>query len=243
MNNNRNDEAALLGVFQKTGFISFGAEGKPLEYGLKSEHVRECYKGKQMGIIAPREGKTVDAYFEKAHKWISDGEKYVDKWRYAGSQEKKRGFGTSDFSKRDEFSHTVRTLQWREQLAHEAKWTREAIAFFNEAAEQTGGLAAATGSPRGGEAQPALYDLVHEKPPDRTAPACSKVHRDTHNRTMLSHDRALGGALTTSRLHFPAPGGDLAKPEFARRPLVRGTFYRRCNVTFPPDCDAAGGAA
>jgi hypothetical protein len=44
---------------------------------------------------------------------------------------------------------------------------------------------------------------------------------------MLTRERALGGALTTSRLHFPPPGGELAKPEFARRPLVRGTFYRR----------------
>lgn len=44
--------------------------------------------------------------------------RYVDKWRYLESgQEKKKGFLTSDFSKRDEFSNTVRTLQWREQLA------------------------------------------------------------------------------------------------------------------------------
>lgn len=43
---------------------------------------------------------------------------YVDKWRYLESgQEKKKGFLTSDFSKRDEFSNTTRTLQWREQLA------------------------------------------------------------------------------------------------------------------------------
>jgi len=47
-----------------------------------------------------------------------EGEPYVDKWRYVDSQqEKKRGFGTGDYSKRDEFSNTVRTLQWREQLA------------------------------------------------------------------------------------------------------------------------------
>jgi hypothetical protein len=37
-------------------------------------------------------------------------------------QEKKKGFGTSDFSKRDEFSNTVRTLQWREQLAVSRQW-------------------------------------------------------------------------------------------------------------------------
>ena len=41
----------------------------------------------------------------------------MDKWRSIETQkEKKKGFGTSDFSKRDEFSNTTRTLQWREQL-------------------------------------------------------------------------------------------------------------------------------
>jgi hypothetical protein len=46
------------------------------------------------------------------------GDRYVDKWRYVDSgQEKKKGFLSSDFSKRDEFSNTVRTVQWREQLS------------------------------------------------------------------------------------------------------------------------------
>ena len=41
----------------------------------------------------------------------------MDKWRYLESgQERKKGFLTSDWAKRDEFSNTVRTLQWREQL-------------------------------------------------------------------------------------------------------------------------------
>lgn len=49
--------------------------------------------------------------------------RYVDKWRYLESgQEKKKGFLTSDFSKRDEFSNTVRTLQWREQLSVSPSW-------------------------------------------------------------------------------------------------------------------------
>ncbi len=48
---------------------------------------------------------------------VRQGDKFVDRWRYKEMQsEKKKGFLTSDFSKRDEFSHTVRTQQWREQL-------------------------------------------------------------------------------------------------------------------------------
>jgi hypothetical protein len=46
------------------------------------------------------------------------GDTYVDKWAYRETQgeTKKKGFLTSDFSKRDEFSNTTRTGQWREQL-------------------------------------------------------------------------------------------------------------------------------
>ena len=45
------------------------------------------------------------------------GDKFTDRIRYKELQpEKKKGFLTSDFSKRDEFSNTVRTAQYRELL-------------------------------------------------------------------------------------------------------------------------------
>jgi hypothetical protein len=43
-----------------------------------------------------------------------------------------------------------------------------------------------------------LYDLIFEKA-DPTAAACSSTHRDTKNHTMLSHERNLGGQLTTNK--------------------------------------------
>jgi hypothetical protein len=43
--------------------------------------------------------------------------------------------------------------------------------------------------------------------------------------------------MTTQRLAY-APPEAFAKPEFARKPLIRDTFYRRSNVVFPPGCDA-----
>lgn len=85
--------------------------------------------------------------------------------------------------------------------------------------------------------------MVYEAAPPKSAPACSKTRRDTRNPTQLRRERAAGGLLTTAALHFAPPGGALGKPEFARRPLVRTTFYRRTNVAFPADCDAAGGGA
>jgi hypothetical protein len=78
---------------------------------------------------------------------------------------------------------------------------------------------------------------VFEKALPKTAPAASKVHRDTKNRTMLSRERDYNGQLTTSRLHFQPPT-EFDKPEFARKPLIRDTFYRKTNIIFPPGCDS-----
>jgi hypothetical protein len=50
-----------------------------------------------------------------------------------------------------------------------------------------------------------LYDLVFEKE-DPGFKGASKTHRDTRNRTMLSHDRHLGAALTTHNLTFQVSG-------------------------------------
>jgi hypothetical protein len=44
---------------------------KPLGYAGKPE-VPERWKGKQMATAAPKEGKTLDAYFEKKYNWIAD---------------------------------------------------------------------------------------------------------------------------------------------------------------------------
>jgi hypothetical protein len=43
--------------------------------------------------------------------------------------------------------------------------------------------------------------------------------------------------LHLCRLAFTAPSS-FAKPEFARKPLIRDSFFRKTNVVFPPGCDA-----
>ena len=48
------------------------------------------------------------------------GDVFIDRTRYMDSQkEKKKGFLTGDFHRRDEFANTVRTEQYREQLKSE----------------------------------------------------------------------------------------------------------------------------
>lgn len=54
----------------------------------------------------------------------------------------------------------MRTLQWREQLSHEAKWTSQAISFFNEAAQQMEGVEAGALSPRKEQEEPVSFLLL-----------------------------------------------------------------------------------
>jgi hypothetical protein len=69
------------------------------------------------------------------------------------------------------------------QPQHEAKWTEQAINFFNDAAAQTGGGCSAATAAAGQQQQQhqtdgaLLFDSIFEKAPDHRAPACSKVHR------------------------------------------------------------------
>ncbi len=61
-------------------------------------------------------GKQYSHVFSPRHD-VLQGDKYVDRELYKEKQpEKKKGFLTSDYVKRDEFSNTIRTEQWREQL-------------------------------------------------------------------------------------------------------------------------------
>lgn len=85
-----------------------------------------------------------------------------------------------------------------------------------------------------------LYDLVFEKE-DPQFSGSSKTHRDTKNRTMLTKDRAVGPNMTTHLLAF-APPVDFIKPEHARKPLIRDSFYRKTNILFPEGCAASTGA-
>uniref|UniRef100_A0A7S0YM86 Flagellar associated protein n=1 Tax=Polytomella parva TaxID=51329 RepID=A0A7S0YM86_9CHLO len=239
MNNNKLDEAALLagcrGVFSKASYITMGSKEKPEEY-IKKIPPRSVYTGKHFATIPGKDGFTNEVYFEKKHNWISDGDKYIDKLRYKDSgQEKKKGFLTSDFSKRDEFSNVIRTEQWREQLSQESNFASKALESFASNA----GLDTFQQATKKEEPELLLYDLVFEKE-DPNFTGASKTHRDTKNRTQLTKDRNLGSMSTTTALTYTAPT-EHTKPDYARKPIVRDTFFRRENVLFPGGCAADPG--
>jgi hypothetical protein len=63
--------------------------------------------------------------------------------------------------------------------------------------------------------------------------------RDTKNPTWHTKERRFGDMATTMLLAHGPPDADcFSKPQFASKPIIRDTFYRRTNVQFPDKCAA-----
>ncbi|KAL3141719.1 hypothetical protein ABBQ32_004402 [Trebouxia sp. C0010 RCD-2024] len=238
MNNNKLDEASLLaggkGVFAKTSYITIGTKDQPEKFSAKAPD-RDGFKGKQFKTSPPKLGRTPDTYFEKKHPWVSEGAKYTDRLKYQETQPThKKGFLTSDFSRRDEFSMTFRTEQYRTLLKQEDKFAKKALQLLGTAARD-GTLANMTSS-----LTPApdrnkgkfLFDLVYDKEADDNKEATFKLARDTKNPTAFEKERHLGTYRTTQSMAF-APPPEFHKPEYARKPIVQDTFYRRTTAFAP----------
>mmetsp|Transcript_1939 Transcript_1939/g.6780 ORF Transcript_1939/g.6780 Transcript_1939/m.6780 type:complete len:239 (+) Transcript_1939:151-867(+) len=232
MNNNSSAERALLagcnGVFSTTSYVTLGTKDAPLSYGQK-EMDRSCYNGKQIMTNPPKMGKTVDVYFQKEHPWISDKSNFEDRLMYSQLQkEKKKGFLSGDFKRRDEYTAVFRVNQYREQLAQEASWNKKALQV--RAGEREAAPEAVLKDEAEAAKEPVfLYDLVFEKDvPDANG---SKQARDTKNPALLSKERDFGTYKTMSQLvGYGIDEAEHAKPEFARTPIVQSTFYRRTNI-------------
>lgn len=232
MNNNLTTERALLagchGVFDRTSYITVGTKVDPLPYGEKAGQ-RANFKGKQMMTQPSKQGDTTDVYFDKKHHWVSDGDEYVDRLKYRETQkEKRKGFLSGDFKRRDEYSMVFRTEQYREQLKGEDKLAKQTLDKMEEEEEEEVMMEAAP--------KQYLYDLVYEKE-DNNKTGASKIARDTKNKTHLSYERDFGSYRTTSMLTH-APPEEFNKPTYARKPVVRDTFYRKTNIFFPSDAAA-----
>lgn len=71
-----------------------------------------------MGTVPAKLGRLPKTYFEKELKLLFQDLPYVDRLMYAQLQPEKpaKGFHTSDYSRRDEFTMTFRTDQYRDLL-------------------------------------------------------------------------------------------------------------------------------
>jgi len=236
MNNNLTTERAVRDVFSTASYVTLGDKDKPLPYGLMQKE-RSCYYTKQFLTNPPKMGimgsKLPDVYLERKHMWVSEGDTYKDKIWYKDQQkEKKKGFLTGDFKRRDEFSLNFTTEQYREQLVSENKFNKDRLSTLQA---QSDAYKAKKGTEDVVVAKPAapLYDLVYDG--DEPYPTAVKnsmsAGRDTQNPTQLTWGREYGKMTTSSmEIGYGVDAEPHDKPQFARVPIVRSTFYRRKNI-------------
>lgn len=222
-------------------------QAKPLPYPVK-HHVRSSFTGRQMITNPPKEGllgsKHPDVYLDKQHAWLSEGVPYVDRLKYAEVQsEKKAGFGTSDFSRRDEFSMDFRTEQYREALKsenrHASEATKKAYLEMRAAMEAAGHALDADGAGAGAKARrddrrrrPTLFDAVFDDGDVATAVPNSMISgRPSKNPTQTSWERDYGRTKTSAmECGYGVKDAPHGKPQFARMPVLDATVYRPCAI-------------
>ncbi|EFJ04888.1 hypothetical protein SELMODRAFT_431994 [Selaginella moellendorffii] len=240
MNNNLLTERAIRDVFEVTSYITFGSEDAPLQYGLKAP-LRSAITGKHMVTNPAKKGKTVDVYFQKEHPWVSDGDPYKDRMGYRELQpEKYKGFLSSDFTKRDEFSNTMRTNQYREMLEVDNKHSKKTLAAMTEQIAELADGKEEKRVPTRFEGPKYLYDIG--KPGLAVTPHCSKCHHQTYYcqhraaycTNNLDIEKQKGGYQTASdEIGRHANSFGYTKPQFAHKPIIEDTFYRQKNIFFP----------
>ncbi|KAK9905664.1 hypothetical protein WJX75_004135 [Coccomyxa subellipsoidea] len=226
MNNNKVDEPALLahckGVFSKSGYINVGTQENPLPYKVPAAE-NDDTKAKPIYTQPPKSGRTPEVYFEKQHLFVSKDLPYVDRIRYAETQPEKlgKGFLTSDYSKRDEFTSTFRTEQYRSLLKQEEKHARKALQnrTADNSAEETDVVPPA-------RKEVFQFDLVFFDDLKLATSKSSKLKKDTCNPTVLSRDRQFGTYKTACQLSYIAPQA-VQPPQHGHRPVIESTFYRK----------------
>ena len=120
MNNNLMTERAHLGVFSTASYLTIGDP-----YAKKSLEDSRL-KGKQFNADFPKGGiagaRPNNSMFDREHKWLFRGEKYIDRTSYLTTQpadQRKKGFYSSDAHRRDEFTLDIETQKWRERIGTE----------------------------------------------------------------------------------------------------------------------------
>jgi len=246
MNHNLTTERSHLGVFSTTSYITINDQ-----YGKKADQDPRL-KGKQFTADFPKGGiagaRPSNSLFDREHKWLYGGEKYIDRTMYLKTQppaDRKKGFYSSDASRRDEFTLDIETQKWRERISTEMMFAerfakRREEELTDEERAEFERLAAKLGEKRWTHGPDFLFDLGKEAT-GGTTPYEMKDARDTwyskHRvKTLDGGQRNTGGVALSSH----AVGDNLkgynewTKPEFARQPIIRDSFFRSTGVLRGP---------
>eukprot|EP01050_Picozoa_sp_SAG11_P014429 SAG11_NODE_1778_length_4265_cov_1.686750_1_plen_177_part_00 len=122
---------SIIGTFGVPSYNSIGDEY------MKKIQPDPRYKGRQFQTMPPKKGtagaRTQNTLFEEKFLRIFENEKYTQQRRYNVNFDDPKnaivnpnGFLSTDNAKRDEFSNTVRTNQWRESLRVRVRHTAKA---------------------------------------------------------------------------------------------------------------------
>lgn len=249
MNNGMSTERAIRGLFQGSSYITindkYGEKPKP-----DSRHI-----GKQFSHEVPHQGmsgaRANNVLFERKHEWLFGGEKYIDRTQYAKTQlnaDRKLAFQSHDAKRRDEFTQHFPSEQWREALRKESAfqkgWTAEQMAKRSPEtlqAQETAmaEAAAAASAPRSWPHGPKhLFDVGRAECGGVTSYE-KKDPRDrfySHHRTAYSTNcpgakKNYGPYMLSSQSYgYGQEGVKVARPAFARMPIVRDTFFRSTGI-------------
>mgnify|MGYP001321392303 CR=1 FL=1 len=238
MNNNSHEAKALLGVMSLPSYISIG---DPYDKKAKATDSRE--KGAQFKADFPKKGVAGalpnEALFDKEHKWLYGGEKYIDRTMYLTTQPpdtRKLGFGSRDAYRSDEFTQDMEVQKWRERLRTEMEFAerfsqQQKDSRTAEEIEEAERLAAPPAK-RWSHGPARLFDVGKEAT-GGTTPYNPREARDkwySHTRVIEENDGVphRGGYSTSSIVVGDNLKGysGWSKPEFARQPIIRDSFYR-----------------
>jgi len=243
MNNNVQNERALLGQFATSSYTSLGDP-----FVKKSTQLSRYYK-KQFQTNPAKKGREKNALFGKGYPFLADGDKFNDKQGYLKTQpreNRKKGFLSSDAFKTDEFSNTIRTEQYRWQLGRESfisKMHNEAHAKREK--ESPKRAQSAPSGPREafkkteelGTIAPAfetplhLYDIGKGK---YVTPFSQKLAKENWYQSHRDGKKVRNmGDMVPSSYEIGnemVQAFDLQKAPYAKTPIVRSTFYRPANV-------------
>jgi hypothetical protein len=170
--------------------------------------------------------------------------RYIDRTKYLQTQPpdtRKKGFYSSDASRRDEFTLDIETEKWRERISKEMMFAerfakrREAELTDEERAEFEK-FAMEANQTRWTHGPEFLFDLGKEAT-GGTTPYEMKDARDTwyskHRvKTEDKGTRHTGGVMLSSHAYGDNLKGynEWSKPEFARQPIIRDSFFRSTGV-------------
>jgi len=242
MNNGHLTERAHLGVFSTSSYITIGDQ-----YGKKSSSDPRL-QGKQFSMDVPKQGfagaRPNNSMFDREHKWLYGGEKYIDRTMYLKTQPpetRKTGFCSSDAHRRDEFTLDVETEKWRERIRTEMAFAEHfAKRKESEMTEEEKAKMAEVES-RGKERRwthgpKYLFDLGKEATGGVTPYEMKDARETWYSKQRIKQlDNGTpntGGIVLSSH----SVGDNLKgyssweKPEFARQPIIRDSFFRSTGV-------------